>query len=224
MTDRHAARVYVLRAVGATVLALAGLVVAGNLGALDRGNLGGRDSVLAVAGSAVLLVAGSIAVRWYGRAIRVAMTPHTGENRAAGAALLARAVGYVLVVVATLGALDVHVENLLLSGAVTGIIIGIAAQQVLANFFAGIVLLVVRPFAVGEELQLRAGTLGAEYDGMVVDMSAFYVTLDTERGRVAIPNSSVLAAAIGPGTRPAKETEPDTGASEDPPGFGLRDL
>ncbi len=221
MNERQEARRYALRAVAAACVALIGLVAAGNFGQLTRSDLRGVDSVIAIAGSALLLVSGVAAVRWTGRSVRVSMRPHTGDGRAAATSLLVRAIGYVLVVIATLSALDVHVENLLLGGALTGIILGLASQQVLANFFAGLVLLAVRPFVVGERLVLRAGTLGAEYDGLVVDMSAFYVTLETDSGRVALPNASVLAAAIGPG---AKTTKPDDDepAPDTAPGEGSR--
>ena len=40
--------------------------------------------------------------------------------------------------------------NLLIGGAVTGMILGIAAQQSLSNVFAGLVLLFARPYIPGE--------------------------------------------------------------------------
>jgi small-conductance mechanosensitive channel len=218
MSERREARRYALRAVAAAFVALAGLVAAGNFGRLTRSDLRGVDSLMAIAGSLVLLVAGAAAVRWAGRAVRVSMRPHTGEGRAAATSLLVRAIGYVLLVVAVLSALNVQIENLLVGGALTGIIVGLASQQVLANFFAGLVLLVVRPFVVGERLVLRAGTLGAEYDGLVLDMSAFYVTLETDLGRVALPNASVLASAIGPGAKTAKPDADDEPAPDSQPG------
>jgi small-conductance mechanosensitive channel len=200
MTERHPARTYILRAVAAGLIALLGLVIADQFGGLDaRGGLRSHEAVLTVVGAGLVLVGGVACVRWSAKATRVAMTEHAGEGRAAVVSLLTRVVGYVLVGLTALGALNVDLGNLLLGGAVTGIVLGIAAQQVLANFFAGIVLLVVRPFEVGQQLALRAGSIGAEYAGLVTDMSAFYVRLETARGPVNLPNASVLAAAVGPG-------------------------
>jgi len=194
------ARIYILRAIAAGLLALVGLVVADRFGGLTaESGLRSHEAILTIVGAGLVLVGGVGCVQWSARAARVTMPEHAGEGRAAAVSLLIRIVGYVLVMVATLSALKVNVGNLLLGGAVTGIILGIAAQQVLANFFAGIVLLVVRPFEVGQHLALRAGTIGAEYSGTVIDMSAFYVRLETERGPVNLPNASVLAAAVGPG-------------------------
>ena len=200
MTERHPARTYVLRAVAAGLIALVGLVIADRFGTLDTtGGLRSPQAVLTVVGAGLVLVGGVACVRWSARATRTAMIEHAGEGRAAVVSLLTRVVGYVLVGLTALGALKVDLGNLLLGGAVTGIVLGIAAQQVLANFFAGIVLLMVRPFEVGHHLALRAGSIGAEYSGLVTDMSAFYVQLETVKGPVNLPNASVLAAAVGPG-------------------------
>jgi small-conductance mechanosensitive channel len=205
------ARTYVLRAVAAGLTALVGLVLADRLGGLDvRVGLRGDEAVLTIVGAALVLLGGIACVRWSARATRVAMVERAGEGRAAVVSLLTRVVGYVLVGLAALSALEVDLGNLLLGGAVTGIVVGIAAQQVLANFFAGIVLLVVRPFEVGQHLALRSGAVGAEYAGLVSDMSAFYVRLETVNGPVSLPNASVLAAAVGPGaltTTPAADDE-----------------
>jgi small-conductance mechanosensitive channel len=88
--------------------------------------------------------------------------------------------------------------NLILGGAFTAVLIGIAAQQTLGNLFAGIVLLVARPFAVGDSVRMRAGVLSGQIEGTVTDIGITYVRLDTDDGRLNVPNSQVLAAAVGP--------------------------
>jgi small-conductance mechanosensitive channel len=95
------------------------------------------------------------------------------------------------------------------------VIIGIAAQQTLGNFFAGLVLLLVRPFTLGETVIFRSGPLGGEYEGRVTDMGLFYVSLVTEQGPVQLPNAGVLASAIGPGARGPKD-DPDDELADDP--------
>jgi hypothetical protein len=54
---------------------------------------------------------------------------------------------------------------------------------------------------------MKSGPLGGEYEGLVTDMTLFYVHVQTERGPVALPNAGVLASAIGPGARSPKEEE-----------------
>jgi small-conductance mechanosensitive channel len=91
---------------------------------------------------------------------------------------------------------QIDVKQLLVSGAVAGVLLGIAAQQSLANLFAGLVLLFARPFRVGDHVRFRAGALSGTIEGIVTDVSLTYVRLESEDGRVLLPNSQALAAAV----------------------------
>lgn len=212
---KRATRNRLLRAVFATVFAVWGMVLA-SLGQFQDETRDGRvineatptEVLLFWAGLGLTLLAGIVAVRWFARALRLALRDQVGEARSAPAGFFVSVVGYVLVTFAVLSLLEVELTGLLLGGAVTGVVIGIAAQQTLGNFFAGIVLLVVRPFSVGEHIVLRSGPLGGEYEGTVTEMSLYYVHLVTEQGPVALPNSGVLASAVGPGARTKDDEEP----------------
>jgi small-conductance mechanosensitive channel len=92
--------------------------------------------------------------------------------------------------------LRVPIAQLVVGGAVTGVLIGIAAQQSLANLFAGLVLLFAHPFRVGDHVRLRAGVLSGQIEGTVVDVSLTYVRLETDEGTVLVPNAQALAAAV----------------------------
>ena len=118
---------------------------------------------------------------------------------AAGSALrvLARAVGYVIVVFAVLAVLKVSIERLLFGVGLAGIVLGIAAQPSLGNLFAGLVLLFTKPFGVGDHIRIRSGALGGIFDAWVRDISLTYVTLQTEDGVLMVPNSGMLAAGVG---------------------------
>jgi len=107
-------------------------------------------------------------------------------------------IGAILTVVFTLELFDVAVTQLIVGGVVTSVLLGIAAQQSLANVFAGIVLLMARPFRVGDQIGIRSGALSGLLEGMVSEISITYVRLETPNGPVHIPNSQVLAAAVGP--------------------------
>ena len=104
----------------------------------------------------------------------------------------------------TLGLLSIPIGQLILGGALTGVVFGIAGQQTLANLFAGIVLLVAHPFRVGDRVQLRAGALGGAVEGRVVEIGLAYLRVDAAEGVLAIPNSQALSAVVGPPT-----AEPD---------------
>lgn len=221
----RAARPHLLRAAIAGALSIAGLVLASSYiegdGLIDqlRSRASDGNHVLAVIGFVLFVLAGIIAVRSTATALRKALEVRLGDARGVPVALALSVLGYLLVILPGLELLGVNLGGLLLGGAITGVVVGIAAQQTLANFFAGIVLLTVRPFTLGEHIVLRSGPLGGEYEGVVKDMSLFYVALETKAGPVQLPNAGVLAAAIGPGARgpvliaPQQASPPEDGGA-----------
>jgi small-conductance mechanosensitive channel len=79
-------------------------------------------------------------------------------------------IGGLLILLITLELVRAQVGNLILGGAFTAVLLGIAAQQTLGNLFAGIVLLLARPFAVGDSVRMRAGVLSGQIEGVVADI------------------------------------------------------
>lgn len=77
----------------------------------------------------------------------------------------------------TLGLLTIPVQQLLVGGALTGVIVGIAAQQPLSKLFAGLVLLITRPLAVEQWVRIHSGALGGPLEGSVIEMGLIYTTL-----------------------------------------------
>jgi len=119
-------------------------------------------------------------------------------------------VGYLIVALTAIDLFALPVGNLLVGGAVTGMILGIAAQQALANVFAGLVLLFARPYTPGEKVRIRSGALGGTLDGTVTSVGLLYTTLSTEEGVLNIPNGALLAAAVGPLLHDKQPTQPPT--------------
>ncbi len=110
---------------------------------------------------------------------------------------LSAAVGYLFVGFAALAVLQVSLARLLVGAGVAGIVLGIAAQQSLGNIFAGLVLILSRPFVVGDHIRIRSGALGGIFDAWVLEMSLVYVTVRTDDGELKIPNTAMLAAGVG---------------------------
>lgn len=220
-----AAKPHLVRAGMAGLIALAAVVLGSVLGQIKDVRVAGivtdpadsTERTIAVGATVALVIFGILAVRSLATAVRSAAAVRHADARGTSVAFLVSLVGYAVVLVAALGLLEQPLQGLLLGGAVTGVVLGIAAQQTLGNFFAGLVLLVVKPFTVGEQVVMRSGPLG-EHEGLVVDMSLFYVDLVTDNGPVKLPNAGVLASAIGPGARSPKEDEPeeDESARQDP--------
>lgn len=181
-----------------------GFLVVGGLGDVHARQL--HAKLLAWVGAAGFAVTGAIAVRRTADQFYRTLSARTGRSHASVVRLIATIAGFAVVLFTTLGLLSVPVSHLLLGGALTGIIIGIAAQQALGNVFAGLVLLLARPFNVGDDIVIRAGSLGGIFTATVTGMGMTYVTLETEQGPLSVPNSVLLAAGIGPAPVPDDRT------------------
>jgi len=199
--SRSLRQIFLRRGAFATVIAVAGLVVSYHYGGLlGAGQHQVLHYLLAIAGAVVFLISAVIAVRCATTDILglVHVPGRLSDARASTLRILCLLFGYIIVVFGALSLLRVPVGHLLLGGVLTGVILGIAAQQVLANVFAGIMILFAKPFEVGDELRIRSGALGGPIIGRVSGMTLTYVTVRTIAGPVLIPNSAVLAAAVGP--------------------------
>lgn len=153
--------------------------------------------VFALVAIGVCLVAGIITVQMVANEL-ARLARHRGSPAAASAIRLGvQIIGYLAILVTVLGLFAVKIESVLLSGAIVSVVLGLAAQQSLGNAFAGIVLLVSRPFKVGDYIRLQSGALGGQYDGRVSAISLMFTTMQTADGPISFPNASVLSSATG---------------------------
>jgi hypothetical protein len=187
------------RAIIALVLATAAGIIASTA---DRGfewwTGHGHVAVKVVAAAAtgafcLFAIAGILA--FAGRT-RQALQPVAGSAHASVVRYAIVMAGVIVALVVALALFKVPVGQLVVGGALTTILIGIAAQQSLSNVFAGLVLLLSRPFSVGERVQLRSGAMGGLLDGTVTEIGITYLRLETADGLMSLPNSQVLAAAV----------------------------
>ena len=218
----HPSPIQVRKAVLTTTLALAGLIVSTYYGGL----LGGpgshhrvADRVVAVLSALLFLVFALIAVRGATDDLLALVPNRFGDTRVTTLRMLCLLSGYAMVVLGALSLLHVPWSRLILGGALTGVIVGIAAQPVLGNIFAGLVLLTARPFHVGQDVTIQAGALGGRIQGHVTDMTLLFVQLRTAEGTTLLPNAAVLAAAISPADTPAPAPEPTTDPEPAPSPF-----
>jgi small-conductance mechanosensitive channel len=168
------------------------------------------NQLVAIGTAILFLVFGSVATFGLAGKARELFLPRLGTSHAAIIRYAILVVGGFTVLVITLVLFGVPVSQLVLSGALTSVFIGIAAQQALGNVFAGMVLLLARPFRVGEAIRLRAGALGGTLDGIVTDIGITYVSFDTGGTVMSIPNSQVLNAMVGP-------VPPENGSDDEEP-------
>lgn len=81
--------------------------------------------------------------------------------------------------------------GILASSAVLGLVLGLAARQVLANPLAGILLAVSQPIRIGDTVTI------AEETGRVDDITLSHTFIDTGDGRlVIVPNEIVVTSVV----------------------------
>src|SRR5947209_1133959 len=111
--------------------------------------------------------------------------------------VLRRAITASILVVGFLSALLVIPQvravagGLLASSAVLGIIIGLASQQVLGNFMAGLVIALTQPVRIGDRVTY------ANEEGTVEEIGLTYTFIRTlDRRRLVVPNSKLASDTI----------------------------
>jgi small conductance mechanosensitive channel len=111
------------------------------------------------------------------------------------------------IVIATIVALriaGIQSGTLAVGGGFTAVVVGLAAQQVLGNMLAGLVLITNRPFRVGERVRLQGGGLAGQTEGVVGQLGLFYTTLVSGADRIMVPNGVLLQCAVTPLREPER--------------------
>ena len=100
---------------------------------------------------------------------------------------------WVLLVLMLAGTLDVDVTSIIAMLSVAGLAVSMALQNTLSNLAGGLMILVTKPFALGDYVEIDGGGTS----GVVAEIGLAYTKLTTYDGkRVSIPNSQVSAAKI----------------------------
>lgn len=182
-------------------IALAALIAGSAFGHVASTRLDPR--LIAWISAAALLVFGAISATRFSALLSRGVTSTSLPAARGAVRIVTAAAGYLVVIFGVLAVLKVSVVHLLVGAGLAGIVLGIAAQQSLGNVFAGVVLVLAKPFRIGDRIRIRSGALGGIFDASVREMSLTYVTLETDDGELRIPNSAMLAAGVGrlPSTR-----------------------
>jgi small conductance mechanosensitive channel len=144
----------------------------------------------------LVLVAGSILGKWVARTVALALARSGAIDETARPALAAAARYAVLVIaiVAALSQIGVQTASLLAALGAAGLAIGLALQGTLANIAAGIMLLWLRPFRVGDYIEIVSGT---PFAGTVREIGLFACQIETYDGLFLFaPNSTIWAVPL----------------------------
>ena len=106
----------------------------------------------------------------------------------------------VLGVITALGTLGVNIMGIVAGLGLTGFALGFALKDSIANLLAGVLILLYRPFEVGDRIDVGG------LSGRVSHVDLRYTELDAESERVLVPNSKML-------TDPIKVSKPATGGA-----------
>jgi small conductance mechanosensitive channel len=140
----------------------------------------------------IILVIGRVVAGWARKITRKGL--ERGDVDATLVPFLSKMVYYsilAVVVVAALHRVGVATTSVVAIFGAAGLAIGLALQGTLGNFASGVMLLVLRPFDVGDFID-AGGTLGS-----VEEIGVFATTLNTpDNVRIVVPNSQIAGGTI----------------------------
>ena len=123
---------------------------------------------------------------------------------------MVRMVGYFIIALAVVASFGINVSSIILGSTFLAAVIGLASQSVLANQFSGLLLIITRPFKIGDRVWIHAWQFSIMYAviapkyfssdflynngfvGKVKDISINYTTLVTDGGEVVKIANNVL--------------------------------
>jgi len=144
-------------------------------------------------GAIILLVGGWLVARWVSRLLRRHLSDIPGMDLTLVGlvASVARYTVLILVIIAVLAQFGIQTASILAVLGTAGLAVGLALQGTLANIAAGMMLLLLRPFQVGDYVDAN-GTAGT-----VDEIGLFAVEMHTYNGiYLTVPNSQIWAGSI----------------------------
>lgn len=147
---------------------------------------------LKVLGAIVVLFIGRQAARWIRRGVRVAL--ERGKMDPTLIPFISSLAYYLVlafVLIAVLGMVGIQTASIIAVLGAAGLAVGLALQGTLSNFASGVMLLVFRPFRVGDYIE------AAGEGGTVRAVGIFTTTLTTpDNVGIVIPNTAVWGSTI----------------------------
>lgn len=140
----------------------------------------------------VVLLVGSWVAKWIRGLIRRLMEKRGLESTVTGfVANLSYYAIITFVVIAALGQLGIRTASFIAVLGAAGLAVGLALQGSLSNFAAGVLLVIFRPFKVGDFVE--AGGATGIVDSLEI-FSTIFKSLDNKK--IIVPNSNILADNI----------------------------
>jgi small conductance mechanosensitive channel len=168
-----------------------------------RAELFGADLPVRIGCVIALVILGWSFAMNLGRAVGPTLLRRLDPGTAGTVGFLIRLLTLMMSVILALRLAGLRPETLAVGGAITAVILGLAAQQTIGNLIAGTVLLSARPFRVGERVRMHAGGVAGQVEGTVASLGLLYTTLANGEDRILVPNNVVLSGAVVPLREPS---------------------
>ncbi len=150
------------------------------------------DYLLSAVAFIAILMVGRYVANWVRNAIRGGLEkPDVDRTLTKFASNFAYYGIFLLALFAALETVGVETASFVAVLAAASFAVGLALQGTLANFAAGIMLLIFRPFGVGDYVEIAGET------GFVRDIQLFFTRLTTRENRlIIIPNGDIFGSTI----------------------------
>jgi small-conductance mechanosensitive channel len=164
--------------------------------------------------AAVAAAAGIIIIYVLGKEIEIVSSRLFGAKRGNMVYVVFRFIAYIILALVLLAIVGVSPTALLAGGTFAGLVFGLAAQTVLSNIISGIMIILARPYEVGDRITFFTwqyglivpayppkfyshDTLMPGYSGLVLDIGLAYTKMKLDDGpQMKIPNSVMVVAAV----------------------------
>jgi len=145
-----------------------------------------------IVGAAVLLVAGILVIRFVMNRLRKLKSFEKLDQTLTRFILNMIKWGlYVMLIIAVIGLLGVPMAEVIAVLASAGVAVGLALQGALSNLAGGILLMILRPFKVGDYVDAGGAS------GFVHSINLFYTVIMTiDNKRVTVPNGNLMNANV----------------------------
>lgn len=157
-------------------------------------NLMGKaaDLGLKLLAALLVLIIGRILIKWTVKLISKSKFAKNTDATVVRVLLNFISAGlYILLAVTIIAILGVPMASVVALVASAGVAIGLALQGALSNLAGGIMIMILRPFHIGDFVEITGNS------GTVKDVGIFYTVINTGDNKViTIPNGTVMANAI----------------------------
>jgi small-conductance mechanosensitive channel len=150
------------------------------------------DSILfalaVIVGASILWRVSQAVIQWYMHSIAVRTSTRFDDEFAPLIGKVVKALIFFIAAIVVLDNFGINVNSLLVSLGVGSLALALAAKDTLANIIAGILIMVDRPFRVGDRVLLSSGEKGDVYD---IGLRSTKV-LTFENTLIIVPNSMII--------------------------------